>query len=79
MNRAHPQRQQQARPAGARRRAAQEALAPSPANGAQALADFELERHNEFWRRLPQSAGLGIHVMGELREGMEMECWALRS
>ena len=49
MNRAHPQRQQQARPAGARRRAAQEALAPSPANGAQALADFELERHIFFW------------------------------
>jgi type VI secretion system protein ImpJ len=40
---------------------------------------FELDRHNEFWRRLPQSAGLGIHVTGELREGMEMECWAIRA
>ena len=40
---------------------------------------FELDRHNDFWRRLPQSAGLGIHVTGDLREGMDMECWAIRS
>lgn len=40
---------------------------------------FELDRHNDFWRRLPQSAGLAIHVTGDLREGMEMECWAIRA
>jgi len=40
---------------------------------------FELDRNNEFWIRLPQSAGLAINVNGDLREGMEMECWAVRS
>lgn len=40
---------------------------------------FELDRRNEFWRRLPQSAGLAIHVTGDLREGMNMECWAIRA
>ena len=39
---------------------------------------FEFDQNNDFWRRLPQSAGLAIHVTGELREGMEMECWAVR-
>jgi type VI secretion system protein ImpJ len=39
---------------------------------------FELDRNNELWRRLPKAAGLAIHVTGELREGMEMECWAVR-
>jgi type VI secretion system protein ImpJ len=39
---------------------------------------FEFDRNNEFWRRLPQSAGLAIHVTGDLREGMDMECWAVR-
>jgi type VI secretion system protein ImpJ len=39
---------------------------------------FEFDRNNDFWRRLPQSAGLAIHVTGDLREGMEMECWAVR-
>lgn len=39
---------------------------------------FELDRNNELWRRLPKSTGLAIHVTGELREGMEMECWAVR-
>jgi type VI secretion system protein ImpJ len=41
---------------------------------------FELDRNNEFWVRLPQSAGLAININGEdLREGMEMECWAVRN
>jgi len=40
---------------------------------------FEIDRDNELWRRLPTSAGLAIHVTGELHEGMEMECWAVRS
>ena len=39
---------------------------------------FEFDQNSDFWRRLPQSAGLAIHVTGELREGMEMECWAVR-
>jgi predicted component of type VI protein secretion system len=40
---------------------------------------FELDRNNEFWLRLPQSAGLAININGDLREGMEMECWAVRN
>jgi type VI secretion system protein ImpJ len=40
---------------------------------------FELDRNNEFWLRLPQSGGLAINVNGDLREGMEMECWAVRN
>jgi type VI secretion system protein ImpJ len=39
---------------------------------------FELDRNSELWRRLQTSAGLAIHVTGELRDGMEMECWAVR-
>ncbi|MBL6458657.1 type VI secretion system baseplate subunit TssK [Belnapia sp. T6] len=39
---------------------------------------FELDRTSELWGRLQNSAGLAIHVTGELREGMEMECWAVR-
>jgi type VI secretion system protein ImpJ len=39
---------------------------------------FELDRNNEYWRRLPNSAGLAFHVTGDLREGMDMECWAIR-
>ena len=39
---------------------------------------FEFDQNSDFWRRLPQSAGLALHVTGELREGMEMECWAVR-
>jgi len=39
---------------------------------------FELDQDNEYWRRLPHAAGLALHVTGELREGMEMECWAVR-
>jgi type VI secretion system protein ImpJ len=39
---------------------------------------FALDRNNDFWRRLPESAGLAINVNGDLREGMEMECWAVR-
>jgi type VI secretion system protein ImpJ len=40
---------------------------------------FELDRNNEFWSRLPRSANLAINVNGDLREGMEMECWAVRN
>jgi type VI secretion system protein ImpJ len=40
---------------------------------------FELDRHNDYWRRLPQSAGLAIHVTGDLSDGLNMECWAIRS
>jgi type VI secretion system protein ImpJ len=40
---------------------------------------FEFDRQNEYWRRLPQSAGLAIHVTGDLHDGMEMECWAVRN
>lgn len=40
---------------------------------------FDLDRNNEFWLRLPQSAGLAININGDLREGMEMECWAVRN
>jgi type VI secretion system protein ImpJ len=39
---------------------------------------FEIDRNNELWRRLPKTAGFAIHVIGELREGIEMECWAVR-
>ncbi|MCS6781195.1 MAG: type VI secretion system baseplate subunit TssK [Geminicoccaceae bacterium] len=39
---------------------------------------FELDRANDFWRRLSASAGLALHVTGELREGMELELWAIR-
>jgi type VI secretion system protein ImpJ len=38
---------------------------------------FELDRQNECWRRLSKSAGLALHVTGDLRDGMEMECWAI--
>lgn len=39
---------------------------------------FELDRANDYWRRLPSSAGLALHVTGELREGMDLELWAIR-
>lgn len=39
---------------------------------------FELDRANDYWRKLPASAGLAFHVTGDLREGMDMECWAIR-
>jgi type VI secretion system protein ImpJ len=39
---------------------------------------FELDRDNDYWRKLATSAGLAFHVTGDLREGMEMECWAIR-
>ncbi len=39
---------------------------------------FELDRSNDYWRKLPSSAGLAFHVTGDLREGMDMECWAIR-
>jgi type VI secretion system protein ImpJ len=39
---------------------------------------FELEQDNEYWRRLPQATGLALHVTGDLRDGMDMECWAVR-
>lgn len=39
---------------------------------------FELDRANDYWRRLPASAGLALHVTGELREGMDLELWAIR-
>lgn len=39
---------------------------------------FELERGNDYWRKLPASAGLAFHVTGDLRDGMDMECWAIR-
>lgn len=39
---------------------------------------FELDRANDYWRRLPSSAGLALHVTGDLREGMDMELWAIR-
>lgn len=39
---------------------------------------FELDRNNDYWRRLATSAGLAFHVTGDLREGMDMECWAIR-
>lgn len=39
---------------------------------------FELDRHNDYWRRLPSSAGLAIHVTGEMGNGLEMECWAIQ-
>jgi type VI secretion system protein ImpJ len=39
---------------------------------------FELDRNNEHWRKMPNSAGLAFHVTGDLREGMDMECWAIR-
>jgi predicted component of type VI protein secretion system len=38
---------------------------------------LEADRNNDFWRRLPESAGLVINLNGDLREGMEMECWAV--
>jgi len=40
---------------------------------------FELDRQNDYWRRLSKSAGLAIHVTGDLSEGMDMECWAVRN
>jgi type VI secretion system protein ImpJ len=40
---------------------------------------FELERQNTYWRRLPQAAGLAFSINGDLREGLEMECWAVRA
>lgn len=39
---------------------------------------FELDRNNDYWRKLPAAAGLAFHVTGDLREGMDMECWAIR-
>ena len=45
---------------------------------ARQMVYFEFDQNSDFWRRLPQSAGLALHVTGELREGMEMECWAVR-
>lgn len=38
---------------------------------------FELERRNEYWRRLPGSAALAIHVIDVFPE-LVMECWAVR-
>jgi type VI secretion system protein ImpJ len=39
---------------------------------------FELDRNNDHWRKLPSAAGLAFHVTGDLRDGMDMECWAIR-
>lgn len=39
---------------------------------------FELDRASDYWRRLASSAGLALHVTGELREGMDLELWAIR-
>jgi type VI secretion system protein ImpJ len=40
---------------------------------------FELDRQNPYWRKLPTSAGLALHITGDLRDGLEMECWAVRA
>jgi type VI secretion system protein ImpJ len=39
---------------------------------------FELDRENDYWRKLTSSAGLAFHVTGDLRDGMDLECWAIR-
>jgi type VI secretion system protein ImpJ len=38
---------------------------------------FELERRNDYWRRLPSSAALAILVIDVFPE-LVMECWAIR-
>lgn len=38
---------------------------------------FELEAAGDLWKELEQSAGLALHVAGEL-PGLAMNCWAIR-
>lgn len=38
---------------------------------------FELETAGDLWKQLEQSAGLALHVAGEL-PGLTMTCWAIR-
>ena len=39
---------------------------------------FSFDQASGFWHNLPQSSGLAIHVTGDLRDGLELECWAIR-
>jgi type VI secretion system protein ImpJ len=38
---------------------------------------FELDRSSPYWAALARSAGVAIHVTGDV-PGLEMECWAIR-
>ncbi len=38
---------------------------------------FELDQGSEFWRPLPRSGGLALHIAGEF-PGMQIELWAIR-
>jgi type VI secretion system protein ImpJ len=38
---------------------------------------FEMDRHNEYWRRLPGSTGLALKVLEEFPD-LVLECWATR-
>ena len=38
---------------------------------------FELDRASPYWRKLPSSSGLAIHVTGDFPE-LDMECWAIK-
>lgn len=38
---------------------------------------FELDTSGDLWKQLEQSAGLALHVAGEL-PGLTMTCWAIR-
>ncbi len=38
---------------------------------------FELDRSSPYWQSLARSAGIAIHLTGDV-PGLEMECWAIR-
>ncbi|MGD0429619.1 MAG: type VI secretion system baseplate subunit TssK, partial [Acetobacteraceae bacterium] len=38
---------------------------------------FELDRTGPYWAALKNSAGIAIHVTGQI-PGLEIECWAIR-
>ena len=38
---------------------------------------FELDQGSEFWRPLPRSGGLALHIAGDF-PGMQVELWAIR-
>ncbi len=39
---------------------------------------FDFDQKSDLWRKLPGSRALTIHVAGSLRDGLDMECWAVR-
>jgi type VI secretion system protein ImpJ len=39
---------------------------------------FELNKHNELWKQMPQAGGFAIHIGGEF-PGLELEFWAIKN